>query len=167
MGCIDEIGDRQRFVTMSFVDFLEGLARLAEALALPTTYELAQAAESYEGTLKPGQTSGFNGKFWIWKYLTLMGQQYLDENRRPSFGAFRAEDNESERSLHDKMDGFLHLMIAGLSETWNVNGVVDEAMLVQKLNRKTRLSGTIYRERSERISIDDSTPPRSKRTSII
>ena len=146
MGCIDEVGNRERFITWSFVDFLEGLARLAEALALPTAYELAEAAEEYEGTLKPGQTSGFNGKFWQWQDLTLMGQQYLDANRRPSFGVMRNQENDSERPLHEKMDALLHLMISGLCEVWKVKAN-DEAALIRKLDKVANKS-PIKRQKS-------------------
>jgi len=147
MGCIDEVGDRVRFTSWSFVDFLEGLARLAEALALPTAYELGLAAEVYEGTLKPGQSSGFDGKFWQWRYLNQMGTQYLKENRRPSFGVVRSEFNASERPLANKMEALLNLMIAGLCEVWNV-GRVDEAAVVKKLLHKTRASRTTVSTKS-------------------
>lgn len=146
MGHVDEISNRQRAVSWTFVDFLEGLARMAEALALPQAWELEIAQQVYlQDQQSPKADQNYKGKFWVWKYMTVMSIGYLDENRRPSFGFVRTEQNMSERSMYDKMDMLLHLMIAGLCDVWALTRV-DKAGLTKKLSAQAKALGVIVIE---------------------
>jgi len=150
MGSRDDLTKRARVVSWTFVDFLEGLCRLAEALSLPSEWELERAAAVHQAMLgsKPdsraasgGSTAAFQCKATsYWSYITLMSIPYLKANRRPSFGVIHTEGNASERGLHEKVDALLHLMIAGLCQVWAVR-TVNEKALTRKLKQKAAALG--------------------------
>jgi hypothetical protein len=158
MGSMDELTKRQKAVSWTFVDFIEGLARLADSLPLPPPLELEAAAADYATQRPPGFTA--TGLFRHWEYLTLMDERYIKMRRRPSaqldlVAVVPGERTEvsgegedgvagatavSSRPLSEKMDAFVHLMIAGLSEVWGLPGV-NERELVVKLKRAAAYTG--------------------------
>uniref|UniRef100_A0A6U1GF28 Uncharacterized protein n=1 Tax=Tetraselmis chuii TaxID=63592 RepID=A0A6U1GF28_9CHLO len=164
MDVVDELRRRQRVVGWSFTDFLEGIARLADVMQLPTPAELEDMRK----------TSGFKlpGKLAYWEYLGPVsrprtrpttatgdgerknGDIVLSANEGPgSFSSTTAapplassalgDGASPSRPLEEKLDALLNLLVAGLSEVWNVEGV-DSARLAERLTTMaTFLSGGI------------------------
>lgn len=134
MGAIDELRRRQRVVSWQFLDFVEGLCRLAEALALPTEKELDDIAK--KGNVVFTQ----KGHLRQWEYIQGVNVLVLTRHRRPSFGLLAPT---SDRPLADKVRAFLGYMMSGLCVKWGVEqGNVDK--LVNKLSAMSvMLSGGI------------------------
>lgn len=143
MGSVDELTKRQKAVSWTFVDFIEGLARLADSLSLPTAAELDVAALQFAAQRPPGFAA--KGLFRHWEYLTLVDDRYLEKHRRPSAGLISGvgpsgSGIRSNRPLCEKMDALLHLMVAGLCHVWALPEV-NEGELCAKLRRAAATAG--------------------------
>ena len=135
MGCVDEMARRQRVVSWSFVDFLEGLCRLGETMSLPTEERLEDARQDAAGRVETEFAN--EGKFAYWDYHVR-----LDAAARVQYQ--HASTSEADnRPLVEKMDALLHLAMAGLCEQWGIPEC-SEAKLIPKLKSMAAfLSGGI------------------------
>jgi len=138
-GNVDELRRRQRVVSWTFIDFLEGLGRLAEALSLPPEAQL-EALRASDANSQTGSRFEHEGKFAYWDFYKLRAHS---SQRRPSAGVIRGSANSPTRPLAEKMDALIHLLVAGLCEAWNIPKL-DEKKLTEKLySMATFMSGGI------------------------
>jgi len=136
-GCVDELRRRQRVVSWQFLDFLEGLARLAEAISLPTQAELEELIQVQE---RRKVSFTYTGHCRQWEYMKKVNVMVLRKHRRPSFGIIKSIGITSTRPLAEKMEAFIGYILAGLCETWNVEvGNMDK--LTNKLNAMAVMLG--------------------------
>ena len=118
MGSIDELARRQKVVSWSFVDFIEGLCRFAEALDLPPVDVLEAARQ--RGAERTDTVFEFDGKLGYWDYYTKFGEKLQSQFWKSTPAGRSVFMDNSDRPLHEQMDALLHLMIAGLCVKWDV-----------------------------------------------
>jgi hypothetical protein len=111
-----------------FLDFVEGLGRLADALSLPSNAKLDEIAADRSNRIK----FQFSGHLRQWEYVKQSSEVVWSRNLDPCFGLIRQPKQPPEsRPLVDKFEALMGYMIAGLCEKWNV-----EVGKVDKLNSK-------------------------------
>jgi hypothetical protein len=124
-------------VSWQFLDFLEGLARMAEAFSLPPAAELELLIEVQE---KRGGKFTTSGHCRQWEYMKKVNLMVLRKHRRPSFGIIKSVGVSSTRPLTEKMEAFVGYMLGGLCEKWNVE-VGNMEKLTSKLNAMAVMLG--------------------------
>ena len=130
MGSIDELRRRQRVVSWQFLDFLEGLGRLADALGLPSNKKLDEI-EADRGTRITFQHAGHLRQ---WEYVRQSSAAVWAKNLDPCFGLVRRPEQPPEsRPLVEKFEALVGFMVAGLCEKWDV-----EMGNVDRLNSKLK-----------------------------
>ena len=107
-----------------FVDFIEGLCRLAETLDLPPEDVLEAARE--RGAERPDTTFDNEGKFGYWDYYMKFDEKTQSHFWKTTAATRSVLVENSERPLAEKMDAFIHLMIAGMCVKWGRQGSQSE-----------------------------------------
>jgi len=113
MQVSDEIKKRQKLISLSFVDFLEALGRMAELISPPTEERLEEYfhATNPAGTLTP-----------IWEYFQECPEEDAEETRRAST-EFTAPKT---RPLRVKIEGLLEMMVTQLKNNYGVKQAFDD-----------------------------------------
>lgn len=126
MSVVDEIRHRNRAITLTFVDFLEALGRVADWISMPKMEDLDKF---YDPELNPAESPSL-----LYEFYTKAPLVDQDRLRRASadYGKPRT------RPLHVKLDQVIELMYYSLKAQF---GGSDEASVAGKLNSMARMLG--------------------------
>lgn len=108
MQISDEIKKRNKMISLTFVDFLEAVARLAELISPPTEARLKEYfhATNPANTVTP-----------VWEYFVEVPDNEAESTRRAS----SEFSNEKTRPLLTKLEGVLEMMITQLVRNYGVD----------------------------------------------
>lgn len=108
MQVSDEIKKRNKMISLTFVDFLEAIARLAELISPPTKERL----EEYFHATNPANTITP-----VWEYFIEVPEDEAEATRRAS----SEFTNEKTRPLLTKIEGVLEMMTTQLVMNYGAN----------------------------------------------
>ncbi|KAK3251875.1 hypothetical protein CYMTET_38797 [Cymbomonas tetramitiformis] len=126
MSVVDEIRHRNRAVSLTFVDFLEAVGRVADWISMPNPEDLEKF---YDPELNPAGSPSL-----LYEFYTKAPTSEQERLRRASaeFG------NTRTRPLHIKLSQVIEVMYYSLKAQF---GGADEASVAGKLNSMARMLG--------------------------